>query len=98
MFRAGDPVEFLHAVRGGGLKSVLSTPDGRRQVCGFHLVGDIELGMNRGEIGSYLGMRLETASRTLTALQRDRLIAIDRRRIRFADRDAFARRFGATTQ
>lgn len=40
------------------------------------------LSMSRHDIGNYLGMAVETVSRTLTRFQTDRLIDVDRRSIR----------------
>lgn len=42
---------------------------------------EIHLKMSREEIGNYLGLKLETVSRTLSKLQLSRLIEIDRRRV-----------------
>ncbi len=51
--------------------------------------GDIELPMSRQDIADYLGLTIETVSRTLTQLERDGLIAIPAsRRIVFRDRAA----------
>lgn len=52
---------------------------------------EFHLKMTRGEIGSFLGMKLETVSRTFTELQQLRLVRVDRRHIVIADRDGFAR-------
>ncbi len=51
--------------------------------------GEIELPMSRQDIADYLGLTIETVSRTLTQLERDGLIAIPAsRRIVFRDRAA----------
>jgi CRP/FNR family nitrogen fixation transcriptional regulator len=51
--------------------------------------GEIELPMSRQDIADYLGLTIETVSRTLTQLERDGLIAIPvSRRIVFRDRAA----------
>ncbi|MGE5795026.1 MAG: Crp/Fnr family transcriptional regulator [Bacteroidota bacterium] len=44
-----------------------------------------ELRMTRQEIGSYLGIKLETVSRTLSGLAADRLISVDRRTVTLDD-------------
>jgi CRP/FNR family transcriptional regulator, anaerobic regulatory protein len=49
--------------------------------------------MSRAEIGSYLGMKLETVSRTFTAFQQQRLLEVDKRHIRIIDLDGLKRRF-----
>ena len=56
------------------------------------------LRMTRAEIGSYLGLKFETVSRVLTHFQQDGSLQVDSRRIRFADRAGFARRFEALLQ
>lgn len=42
---------------------------------------DMVLRMTREEIGSYLGMKIETVSRTLSKLQKDSLIKIDQKNL-----------------
>jgi len=41
LFRAGDKFEALYAVRLGFLKSSISAADGREQVTGFHMAGEL---------------------------------------------------------
>jgi CRP/FNR family transcriptional regulator len=41
LFRIGDPLRVLYAVRGGFFKSYLVEPNGREQVLGFHLPGEL---------------------------------------------------------
>ncbi len=41
LFRSGDPFRALFALRRGFLKSTVSTADGREQVTGFHMTGDV---------------------------------------------------------
>lgn len=55
--------------------------------CEFHLR------MSRAEIGSYLGMTLETVSRTFSAFQQLRLLEVDKRHIRLIDLDGLTRAF-----
>ena len=45
LYRAGDPLRSLFAVRTGFLKSSVLHEDGREQVAGFHMMGDL-LGMD----------------------------------------------------
>jgi CRP/FNR family transcriptional regulator len=52
---------------------------------------EFHLKMTRGEIGSFLGMTLETVSRTFTELQQQRLLRVDRRHIVISDLDRLAR-------
>jgi len=41
LFRIGDPLRVIYAVRGGYFKSYLVEPNGREQVLGFHLPGEL---------------------------------------------------------
>ena len=54
---------------------------------------EFHLRMSRAEIGSYLGMKLETVSRTFSAFQQQRLLEVDKRHIRILDFDNLARGF-----
>jgi CRP/FNR family transcriptional regulator len=178
LYRAGDRFEFIYAVRSGTFKTSLDLADGREQVSGFYLGGELmgldgvahgqhassataledaeicaipythltalsaansgmqhvvsrlmsreivrehslmlllgsmnaeerlaafllnlsqrlkargyspsefHLRMSRAEIGSYLGMKLETVSRTFSAFQQQGLLEVDKRHIRIAD-------------
>ena len=178
LYRAGDRFEFIYAVRSGTFKTSLDLADGREQVSGFYLGGELmgldgvahgqhassataledaqvcaipyghltelsaanpgmqnivsrlmsreivrehslmlllgsmnaeerlaafllnlsqrlkargysptefHLRMSRAEIGSYLGMKLETVSRTFSAFQQQGLLDVDKRHIRIAD-------------
>jgi CRP/FNR family transcriptional regulator len=186
LYREGDRFKFIYAVRTGTLKSSLMLADGREQVSGFHIAGELvgldgvaqgrhasattaledteicaipyahltdltsgasnmhhvvsrlmsreilregslmmllgsmnaeerlaafllnlsqryaargyserefHLRMSRAEIGSYLGLTLETVSRTFTAFQQQRLLEVDKRHIRITDLDGLKRRF-----
>jgi CRP/FNR family transcriptional regulator, anaerobic regulatory protein len=52
---------------------------------------EFNLRMDRCDIGSYLGMKLETVSRTLSGLQAQGLVEVDKKHIRIADLDGLAR-------
>ncbi len=186
LYREGDRFQYIYAVRTGTLKSSLMLADGREQVSGFHIAGELvgldgvaqgqhasatmaledtelcaipyahlsdlaagtsgmqhiisrlmsreilrehslmmllgsmnaeerlaafllnlsqryaargyserefHLRMSRAEIGSYLGMKLETVSRTFSAFQQQRLLEVDKRHIRITDLDGLKRRF-----
>jgi CRP/FNR family transcriptional regulator len=182
LFQAGEAMDKIYAVHVGSFKSVVSIPDGRQQIVGFHIPGemmgldgfstlryganlialedsqacemdlrilelaarevptlqchvhslignslaksqqdqfnlgstqaqerlvrflldlsrryqshglspdDFILGMSREDIGSYLGLRLETVSRLMMQLHRDGLIAIEEHRhLRILKREA----------
>lgn len=55
--------------------------------------GEFHLRMSRAEIGSYLGMKLETVSRTFSAFQQQGILEVDKRHIRILDHAALKRIF-----
>jgi len=184
LYREGDKFQFIYAVRSGTFKSSLTLSDGREQVSGFHMAGELmgldgvaqgkhassataledteicaipyahlnelatqnsnmqhivsrmmsreivrehslmmllgsmnaeerlaafllnlsqrlktrgysasefHLRMSRAEIGSYLGMKLETVSRTFSAFQQQGLLDVDKRHIRILDLEGLGR-------
>lgn len=186
LYRAEDRFQFIYAVRSGTFKSSLTLADGREQVAGFHMAGELmgldgvahgrhassattledaeicaipyvhltelsanstdmqrvmarlmsreivrehslmillgsmnaeerlaaflinlsqrlkargysphefHLRMSRAEIGSYLGMKLETVSRTFSVFAQQRLLAVDKRHIQIIDLDRLGRIF-----
>ena len=54
---------------------------------------EFHLRMSRQEIGSYLGMKLETVSRTFSAFQQQGLLDVDKRHIRIIDPAGLTRSF-----
>ena len=67
LVRADEPLERLFIVRGGCLRTSVTTEDGREQVIGFHLPGDvvgIDPGLDRGRRS------------TIVALERTNLCAV----------------------
>lgn len=52
---------------------------------------NFELKMSRADIGSYLGVKLETVSRSFSILQRMHLLQVDKRKVRIADPDGLTR-------
>ena len=186
LYNAGDRFQFIYAVRSGTFKASLALPDGREQVSGFYMAGELmgldgvadgthassataledteicsipyarltelaasntgmqhlvnqllsreivrehglmvllgsmnaeerlaafllnlsrrlkargysasefHLRMSRADIGSYLGMKLETVSRTFSAFQQQRLLEVDKRHIRVIDMPGLTRAF-----
>jgi CRP/FNR family transcriptional regulator len=184
LYRAGDVFQSIYAVRSGTIKSSLQAPDGREQVSGFAMAGELmgldglaqgrhastavaledaevcaipydplialsagaaemqrvvgrlmgreivrehglmlllgsmnaeerlaafllnisqrmkargwsatefHLRMSRAEIGSYLGMKLETVSRTFSAFVQQGLLEVDKRHVRILDLATLAR-------
>ena len=191
LYHEGDKFQFIYAVRSGTFKSSLTLADGREQVSGFHLAGELmgldglasgahasaataledtevcaipyahlsqlsadsanmqmvmaklmsreivrehslmmllgsmnaeerlaafllnlsqrmkargysarefHLRMSRAEIGSYLGMKLETVSRTFSAFQAQRVLEVDKKHIRIIDLEALQRAFEIRVQ
>src|SRR5687768_16816309 len=45
LYRMGQPVEHMYVIRGGSVKTSVSTEDGQVQVMGFHAAGEL-LGLN----------------------------------------------------
>ena len=186
LYREGDKFHFIYAVRSGTFKSGLALADGREQVSGFHMAGEMlgldglakgahassaialedaevcaipfanlneiatgsadmqqivtrlmsreivrehslmmllgsmnaeerlaafllnlsqrlkargysasefHLRMSRAEIGSYLGLKLETVSRTFSAFHQQGLLEVDKRHIRITDLEGLSRAF-----
>ena len=62
----------------------------RLQARGFPST-DFVLRMSRAEIGSYLGLTLETVSRTLSKFMEDGIVQVEKRNLRIADADALQR-------
>jgi CRP/FNR family transcriptional regulator len=69
----------------------------RLQARGYSPV-EFHLRMSRAEIGSYLGMTLETVSRTFSAFQQQRLLEVDKKHVRIVDADGLARAFASNLQ
>lgn len=54
---------------------------------------EFHLRMTRADIGSYLGMKLETVSRTLSAFQQRGVLAVEKKHVRILDHDGLSRTF-----
>ena len=52
---------------------------------------EFHLRMTREEIGSYLGLKLETVSRLFSQFQKDRLIEVEQKHVRILDSDGLAK-------
>jgi CRP/FNR family transcriptional regulator, anaerobic regulatory protein len=59
---------------------------------------EFHLRMSRAEIGSYLGMKLETVSRTFSAFQQQRLLEVDKKHVRIIDLDGLTQAFEMRVQ
>ncbi|MBV8031704.1 MAG: fumarate/nitrate reduction transcriptional regulator Fnr [Betaproteobacteria bacterium] len=60
----------------------------RRFVRRGYSASDFHLRMTREEIGSYLGLKLETVSRLFSQFQKDHLIEVNQKHVRILDIDA----------
>jgi len=45
LYRIGQPFEYIYAVRSGSVKTYIFTDDGRVQITGFHIAGEL-IGLN----------------------------------------------------
>ncbi len=59
---------------------------------------ELILRMTREEIGSYLGLKLETVSRTFSKFVEDGIVEVKQRHVRILDTDALARLVNHTTE
>lgn len=77
LFRAGDPFTALYAIRLGSCKTTILSEDGREQITGYHMLGDI-IGLDGigAEHHACEAMALEDIE--LCALPFDRLEALAR--------------------
>jgi CRP/FNR family transcriptional regulator len=90
-------------VRSQGMAMMLGVCSARERLAGFLLdlsgrfqaqgysARDFMLRMTRADIGSYLGMTLETVSRTFSLLRNEGLLQVDHRRVRIQDPDRLRR-------
>lgn len=89
--------------RAQALAAALASQRAEARVAGFLLdlsrrlqargyaAGEFHMRMSRAEVGSYLGVTLETVSRTLSAFALQGLLAVRRRHIRLLDPEGLAR-------
>ena len=63
LYRSGEEFTYVYAIRSGSVKTYISTEDGRLQITGFHVPGEL-LGLNAIDERRYNGeaMALETTS------------------------------------
>ena len=59
---------------------------------------EFHLRMSRAEIGSYLGMKVETVSRTFSAFVHQRMLDVDKRHVRITDLVALQHAFDKRVQ
>ena len=92
----------LEIVREHGLMLLLGSMNAEERLAAFLLnlsqrlkargysASEFHLRMSRADIGSYLGMKLETVSRTFSAFQLHGVLEVDKRHIRILDIDRLA--------
>ena len=97
-------------VREHGLMALLGTMNAEERLAAFLLnisqrlkargysSSEFHLRMSRADIGSYIGMKLETVSRTFSAFQAQRLLAVDKKHVRILDLDGLTRAFETRMQ
>lgn len=79
------------------LASFLLNLSGRMRARGY-CATEFHLRMTRVDIGSYLGLNLETVSRTFTSFQQRGLLEVDGRHVRALDLEALTRFFAGARQ
>jgi len=84
LFRSGDPFTCLYTVRTGFFKTVLSVGDGREQVTGFHMAGDLlgadaialqthvcdAIALEESHVCAILYSRIESLARSIPLIHR----------------------------
>ncbi len=71
LFQSGEPTDYVYALRSGSVKTYVLTEDGREQVTGFHIAGEL-LGLSALGCGEYTthARALETTSVCKVELER----------------------------
>jgi CRP/FNR family transcriptional regulator len=96
LLRAGDAFEFLYAIRFGCLKSTVVSSDGRDQVTGFYMAGELLgfdgiaaecctcdiVALDDTEVGAIPYARLEAVADLLPGLRRDLFRLLSREIVR----------------
>ena len=85
LYRAGEPFHALYAIQFGSLKTVVLAEDGREQVTGYHMLGEVigfdgigtdlhcagAIALENTEVCALPFVRIESLARTMPALQRN---------------------------
>lgn len=77
IYRDGDPFHSLYAVRSGFFKSNLQLQDGREQVTGFHMTGEV-MGMDGIDTGKHTSSAVALEDGEVCALSYAQLISLSR--------------------
>jgi CRP/FNR family transcriptional regulator, anaerobic regulatory protein len=85
LYRAGEPFHALYAIRSGSVKTTVLGEDGREQVTGYHMLGEVigfdglggdthcagAIALEDTEVCSLPFAKIEKLARTMPALQRN---------------------------
>ena len=97
-------------VREHGLMMLLGSMNAEQRLAAFLLnlsqrmkargysASEFHMRMSRAEIGSYLGMKVETVSRTFSAFAQQRLLEVDKKHVRITDLDGLQQAFDVRVQ
>jgi CRP/FNR family transcriptional regulator len=71
LYRVGQPFDYIYAIRSGSVKTYIFTDDGRVQITGFHLAGEL-IGLNDIDSQTYSceARALETTSVCEVSIER----------------------------
>jgi CRP/FNR family transcriptional regulator len=78
VYRMGQPFEAVYAIKSGSVKTFVSTDDGRVQVTGFHVAGEL-LGLNALNSGVHTSEALALETTMVCEVAVDRLDQLARR-------------------
>lgn len=95
MVRAQKVLVLMGTSRAQDRMGVFLMDISRRYLAQGYSGRDFTLRMTRSDIGSFLGMALETVSRCLTGMQAQGVIEITNRRIQITNLETFSKRYGA---
>jgi len=85
LYRPGDPFSAIYAIRSGFFKNDLTLKDGRSQVMGFHMPGEV-IGMDGISTGAYTCNAVALEDSEVCAIPLSRLEELSHETIDFAHR------------
>lgn len=78
LYRMGQPFDAVYAIRSGSVKTYVSTDDGRVQITGFHVPGEL-LGLNAMNSGIYTSEARALETTAVCEVAVDQLEKLSRR-------------------
>jgi len=72
LFKPGDRFDFIYAIRSGSVKTSVCTADGRVQITGFHIAGEL-LGLSALASGQYSNEARALETTSVCRVEADRL-------------------------